>query len=92
MCQVDQELLADASEIFATSIRPSSDGTVFGQDFGFRKLDKEIAIHDLPARNLAGAWEACVRAASSAKVAIEDEATKSMNAHVGVSQSYLRCI
>lgn len=45
-------------------------------------MDKEIAILDMPVRNLPSAWEACVKAAIPAKIAAEDEIAKSRDAHV----------
>ncbi|CCL98478.1 uncharacterized protein FIBRA_00476 [Fibroporia radiculosa] len=79
--KVDQTLLASASETFVTSVRPSPEGKIFGQDFGSRKMEKEISILDMPARKLPEAWEACIRAALSAKLAVEEEIAKSANAH-----------
>lgn len=46
-------------------------------------MTKEMAIMDMPERGLISAWEACVRAAMSAKVAVEDEVTKATREHVG---------
>jgi len=45
-------------------------------------MDKEMAILDMPERDLPGAWEACVQAAMRAKFAVEDEIAKSMREHV----------
>jgi ubiquitin carboxyl-terminal hydrolase L5 len=45
-------------------------------------MEKEMSILDMPVRNLIGAWEACVRAAMPAKIAVEDEIAKSIREHV----------
>lgn len=84
LAQVDPALLASASEAFATTLRPRAQeaGKVFAPDFGARKMEKELAILDMPERKLASAWEDCVRAALSAKVAVEEEAEKSQRAQV----------
>ncbi|KAL1943721.1 hypothetical protein VTO73DRAFT_4166 [Trametes versicolor] len=80
--KVDPALLASASEAFATTLRPRAQeaGKVFAPDFGARKMEKELAILDMPERKLAPAWENCVRAALSAKVAVEEETEKSRRA------------
>ena len=82
--QVDPALLASAEEAFATTLRPAAGepGKVFAADFGSRKMSKEMAILDMPERNLVPAWENCVRNAFSAKVAVEEEISKSRNAQV----------
>ncbi|KAI8995234.1 cysteine proteinase [Trametes punicea] len=80
--KVDPALLASASEAFATTLRPSAQGSgkVFALDFGARKMEKELATLDMPERKLVPAWESCVRAALSAKVAVEEEIEKSRRA------------
>ncbi|RPD58222.1 cysteine proteinase [Lentinus tigrinus ALCF2SS1-7] len=80
--KVDPALLAAATEAFATTLRPSArePGRAFAADFGARKMSKEVAILDMAQRNLVPAWESCVRAALSAKVAVEDEIAKSQSA------------
>jgi ubiquitin carboxyl-terminal hydrolase L5 len=45
-------------------------------------MEKDMSILDMPVRNLVGAWEACVRAAMPAKLAVEDEIKKSIQEHV----------
>lgn len=77
-------MLASAGETFATTLRPAAGepGKVFAQDFGSRKMSKELAILDLPECNLVPAWERCVRDALSAKVAVEEEIEKSQRAQV----------
>lgn len=79
--KVDADLVSSASESFATSMRSPREGRVYSEDFGSRKMDKEIAILDMPVRNLPSAWEACVKAAIPAKIAAEDEIAKSRDAH-----------
>ncbi|OSC98653.1 cysteine proteinase [Trametes coccinea BRFM310] len=85
--KVDPALLASASEAFATTLRPraSEAGKVFAPDFGARKMEKELAVLDMPERKLVPAWENCVRAALSAKVAVEEEIAKSRSAQVRTS-------
>ncbi|OJT05865.1 Ubiquitin carboxyl-terminal hydrolase isozyme L5 [Trametes pubescens] len=80
--KVDPALLASPSEAFATTLRPRAQeaGKVFAPDFGARKMEKELAILDMPERKLVPAWENCVRAALSAKVAVEEETEKSRRA------------
>ncbi|KAI0349384.1 cysteine proteinase [Trametes cingulata] len=80
--KVDSALLASASEAFATTLRPRAQetGKVFAPDFGARKMAKELAILEMPERKLVPAWENCVRAALSAKVAVEEEIEKSRRA------------
>lgn len=77
-------LLAAATEAFATTLRPSArePGRVFAADFGSRKMSKELAVLDMAERSLVPTWENCVRAALSAKVAVEDEVAKSRSAQV----------
>ncbi|TFK94538.1 cysteine proteinase [Polyporus arcularius HHB13444] len=80
--KVDPALLAAGTEAFATTLRPSArePGRVFAADFGSRKMSKELVVLDMAARSLAPAWENCVRAALSAKVAVEDEVARSQSA------------
>jgi len=79
--KVDPTLLAAASEAFATSAQPAELGQIFSQGVGLRKMEKDMAILDMPERSLPSAWEACVRAAMPAKVAIEDELAKAAREH-----------
>ncbi|KAL6303650.1 ubiquitin carboxyl-terminal hydrolase [Sparassis latifolia] len=79
--KVDPVLLASSKEAFSTSVRPSSDGTVFSRGFGSHKMEKELAILEMPSRKLPGVWDECVRNAMSAKIAVEDEIEKSRNMH-----------
>ncbi|KAI0631539.1 cysteine proteinase [Trametes polyzona] len=80
--KVDPALLASASEAFATTLRPHAQeaGKAFAPDFGARKMEKEMAVLDMPERKLVPAWEECVRSALSAKVAVEEEVEKSQRA------------
>ncbi|CDO75937.1 hypothetical protein BN946_scf184873.g26 [Trametes cinnabarina] len=82
--KVDSALLASASDAFATTLRPRAQeaGKVFAPDFGARKMEKELAILDMPERKLVPAWESCVRAALSTKLAVEEEIEKSRRAQV----------
>ena len=91
--QVDPELLASAAEAFATTLRPHGEapGKVFSPDFGARKMEKELAILDMPERKLVPAWEACVRAALSARIAVEEEIEKSRQAQVR-NPSFHHCV
>ncbi|KAI0727667.1 cysteine proteinase [Fomitopsis betulina] len=74
--KVNPVLLESASEAFTTSLRPSTDGRPFAPDFGARKMDGDLEILDMPVRKLPDAWNACVEAALSAKVAVEEEISK----------------
>ncbi|KAH9840782.1 cysteine proteinase [Rhodofomes roseus] len=74
--KVNDVLLTSAEEAFATSLRPATEGRVFANDFGSRKLEKDVHILDMAARKLPDAWNACVEAALAAKVAVEEEITK----------------
>ncbi|KAH9942641.1 cysteine proteinase [Amylocystis lapponica] len=78
---VDPALLASAEEAFATVLRPAGAGAVFGTDFGARKMERELAVLEMPARGLPGAWEACVRGALPEKIAVEDEVARAREAH-----------
>ncbi|KAI0364650.1 cysteine proteinase [Pilatotrama ljubarskyi] len=80
--KVDPALFASASEAFGTTLRPRAQetGKVFAADFGARKMAKELAILEMPERKVVPAWENCVRAALSAKVAVEEEIKKSRRA------------
>lgn len=75
-------LLASASEAFTTSLRPPTDGKPFAPDFGARKMERDMEILDMPVRKLPDAWNACVEAALSAKVAVEEEITKARDMQV----------
>jgi len=80
--QVDKSLYDGVTEAFTTSAYPADNGPTYSQDFGSRKMEKEMAILDMPARNLPAAWEKCVQAAMSVKITIEEEIDKSKNANV----------
>lgn len=82
-------MLASASEAFATTLRPRAHevGKISAPDFGARKMERELAILDMPERKLVPAWEDCVRAALTAKVAVEEEIEKSRRAQVRFRQS-----
>lgn len=59
-------------------------GKTFAQDFGARKMDRDLAVMELPEAELVPAWEACVRKANTAKVAVEDELAKAIRSNVSV--------
>lgn len=65
-----------------TSLRPSTDGRPFAPDFGARKMERDMEILDMPVRKLPDAWNACVEAALSAKVAVEEEISKARDMQV----------
>lgn len=46
-------------------------------------MEKQIAILDMAERSVPRAWEACINAALSAKIAVEEEIEKAKNSHVG---------
>jgi len=79
---VDPILYSTAEEVFCTSALPTADyGTTYAQDFGSIKLEKDLAILEMPARNLVGAWEHCIQEAIPAKIAVEDELVKPRDAY-----------
>ncbi|KAM5540043.1 hypothetical protein V8D89_006183 [Ganoderma adspersum] len=86
--KVDGTLRASAAHAFATPLRPAAaaaaaataPGRVFAADFGARKMARELAILDMPARALVPAWERCVRDALAAKVAVGEEVAKAESA------------
>ena len=84
VAQVDSTLRASAAHAFATPLRPAANapGRVFAADFGARKMARELAILDMPARALVPAWERCVRDALAAKVAVGEEVVKAESAQV----------
>ncbi|KAI0665570.1 cysteine proteinase [Trametes maxima] len=80
--KVDPTLLASAPSAFSTALRPDGrrPGRVYAPDFGARKMERDMTVLDMPVRRLAPAWDACVRAALEAKVAVEEEIEKSCRA------------
>jgi ubiquitin carboxyl-terminal hydrolase L5 len=77
-------VLASATDAFTTSVRSSDHGPWFSIDSGFKKLDTDLDILDVPHQKLVGAWEGCVRKAMEAKTSVEDEIGKSVRAQVRV--------
>ena len=75
-------MLASATTAFETSIQPQTLGRTFAKDFASRKLEQDIKILDMPARNLVSAWETCVKAAANAKGAVEEEIVTAKHANV----------
>ncbi|KAI0059018.1 ubiquitin C-terminal hydrolase [Artomyces pyxidatus] len=65
---------------FATSIRPALPGSAYTPDFGSRMLEKQKAILHLPSEELIATWENCVESALRAKVAVEHEIAKAIDA------------
>ena len=96
VAQVDGTLRASAAHAFASPLRPATTttaaegststatvpGRVFASDFGARKMPRELAILDMPARAVVPAWERCVRDALAAKVAVGEEVAKAESAQV----------
>lgn len=80
--KVDPSLLNEAHEAFTTTVQKDTPGPTFAQDFGVRKMEREVEILDMPIRGLIKAWETCVRTALSAKVSVEDEITTSITTNV----------
>ncbi|KAH8105390.1 cysteine proteinase [Cristinia sonorae] len=68
-------------ETFTTSVQPDSYGPTFSKDFGARKMEKDMAILDMPARRIPASWEACVQSALSVKLTIEEEVEKAKAAN-----------
>ncbi|KAI1788605.1 cysteine proteinase [Ganoderma leucocontextum] len=85
--KVDSTLHECASQAFATPLRPAATapGRVFAADFGARKMARELAILDMPARALVPAWERCVRDALAAKVAVGEEVAKAEGAELSTA-------
>jgi hypothetical protein len=82
LIKVDPNILAFATEAFATPLRATADGPPFAADFGSCALQKDIAILDMPEQNLIDAWQECVKFAMPVKIRVEDEISKSRRAHV----------
>jgi hypothetical protein len=45
-------------------------------------MEQDLAILEMPARNLIVAWETCIKNALTAKLMVEDELVKPITAHV----------
>ena len=74
--QADPALLASARNVLRV------DEETYAQDFGIRKLEKNIEIMDMPRENLNRSWERCVQDALRAKLAVDDEVTKGLQSSV----------
>lgn len=79
---MNNDLHAAASSVFQTSVQSNEPGPTFARDFASRKLEQDIAILDMPQRNLVPAWEKCVQTAMTAKVVVEEELSGSVRAQV----------
>lgn len=87
---MDLTLRASADEVFVTSAAQTADaGRTYAPDFGEKNMQQTIKIMDMPVRNLIGAWERCIQAALTAKLAVEDELSKPRDAHVGLPRPFL---
>ena len=86
--QVDSVLHDSVTDVFTTSVQPPSNGPTFSKDFGSRKMEKELAILDMPARNVSSSWDKCVQSTMSVKLAIEEEVEKSKTAYVSVRSRF----
>jgi ubiquitin carboxyl-terminal hydrolase L5 len=82
LTQVDQTLLASVRNVFGDGQTTSEPGRMFAQDFGARRLAKDIEIINMVEENLTPAWERCMQNALRAKVAVDDEEAKHNRAHV----------
>ncbi|PIL34313.1 hypothetical protein GSI_03088 [Ganoderma sinense ZZ0214-1] len=80
--KVDGTLRASAAHAFASPLRPAATvpGRVYAADFGSRKMARELAILDMPARALVPTWEQCVRNALAASVVVGEEVSKAESA------------
>ncbi|KAI0693067.1 hypothetical protein BC835DRAFT_1416146 [Cytidiella melzeri] len=79
--KVQADLYASRSSIFETSAQSQKPGPTFARNFASRKLTQDMSVLDMPQRNLVPAWETCLRAAMSAKVAVEEELANAARAH-----------
>jgi ubiquitin carboxyl-terminal hydrolase L5 len=75
--KVDPELLSTSNYTLSGPAQPS-----FAQDFGQRRLTRDMEILDMPEKRLVQSWESCVRESIAAKVKVEDELGKSISANV----------
>lgn len=84
---MDKDLLAESEMVFNTTVIPDgTPGHVFGSDFASRKMEIEMSILDAPVRKLVDMWQACVRQARSARLAVEDEIRAAERAQVRPSR------
>ncbi|KAF8882258.1 hypothetical protein BD779DRAFT_1543655 [Infundibulicybe gibba] len=80
--QVDPILHHQAAQAFGSPT--SADmvlGRAYAQDFGARRMDRDLEILDLNPEDLLIAWKTCIQNATRARVAVEDEITKANRAH-----------
>lgn len=86
MDQLDPETFLSAEDAFATTARPSSaSGPTYAQDFGSRKMARDVAILDMHASDVPAAWEACARNARRVKATVEEELAHASVYNVSVS-------
>ncbi|KAH8113103.1 cysteine proteinase [Phellopilus nigrolimitatus] len=78
--RVDEDLLNSADEVFTTLSQPSPYGPTFAKDFGARKMEKDLAILRMPPESLGDAWQLCVNRAMPAKIAVDEEVQKAVQA------------
>lgn len=90
--QVDPKLVSSISQTFTTMLQSQSPGLTFAKDFGSQKLAKELKILDMSGEELLTAWEACIAAAVSAKLAVNEEAQKAIQAAVCDRTASFYCI
>ncbi|KAI0310594.1 hypothetical protein OF83DRAFT_1088265 [Amylostereum chailletii] len=76
--QVDPALLDSSDNVFSTSVTNSSHG--FASDFGYQTIQMQRRVYELSEDELVPAWTACMQEAIRAKVGVDDELSKSMNA------------
>jgi ubiquitin carboxyl-terminal hydrolase L5 len=81
--QVDPALLASARNVLY-----ADEAQIYAQDFGSRKFEKSIEIMNMPEESLISAWERCVQNALRAKLAVDDEVTKGLQASVSIYDSH----
>jgi ubiquitin carboxyl-terminal hydrolase L5 len=89
LMQVDQALLASARNALDTEVSgdgqtSSITGPIYAQDFGVRRLKQDMEIMNMPEKDLIPAWERCMQNVLRAKVAVEDEVTKGIQANVSI--------
>lgn len=77
LMQVDATLLSSAKHIFSSPL-----GITYAQDFGARRMSRDLEIMEMPERSILPAWEICAQNAIRAKIALEDEISKVARSNV----------
>ncbi|KAF9554244.1 cysteine proteinase [Agrocybe pediades] len=78
--KVDASLRAAAETAFTIPNHESN--KVYANDFASRRMTRDLEIMNMPVSSCIPSWEACIRDAMRAKVAVEDELAKADRAKV----------